>query len=128
MLDIFNQTQFLHTVITIGSFTIFAIALVGVLSKKNLFKIFLSISIAEASLFVFFIGVHYEFGEKAPILTKGVESFNSNMVDPVPQAMILTTIVIAIAVLALALSFVINYYKLTNNMRIDKMDELGEER
>jgi multisubunit Na+/H+ antiporter MnhC subunit len=50
------------------------------------------------------------------------------MVDPVPQAMILTTIVIAIAVLALALSFIINYFKLTNNMRVDEMSELGEDR
>jgi len=49
------------------------------------------------------------------------------MVDPVPQAMILTTIVIGIAVLALALSFIINYFKLTNNLSVDEMNELGEE-
>jgi multisubunit Na+/H+ antiporter MnhC subunit len=42
--------------------------------------------------------------------------------------MILTTIVIAIAVLSLALSFIINYFKLTNNMRVNEMDELGEEK
>jgi len=59
-------------------------------------------------------------------LTDEVPNFTLNMVDPVPQAMILTTIVIAIAVLALALSFIINYFKLTNNMRIDEMSELGD--
>ena len=128
MLDSLNQTPFLHGVITIGSFIILSIGLVGALTKKNLFKIFISLSIAEVSLFIYFIGMHFEVGKVAPIVTNDVISFSSNMVDPVPQAMILTTIVIAIAILSLALSFVINYFKLTNNMRIDEMNELGEDR
>jgi multicomponent Na+:H+ antiporter subunit C len=128
MLNSFNQTPFLHTVITIGSLLLLTVGLVGALSKKNLFKIFLSLAIAETSLFVYFIGMHFEVGKVAPIVTDGVEKFTTNMVDPVPQAMILTTIVIAIAVLSLALSFIINYFKLTNNMRVDEMNELGEGR
>ena len=126
MLNSFNQTPFLHGVITIGSLILLTIGLVGALTKKNLFKIFLSLAIAEASLFIYFIGMHFEVGKVAPILTDEVTEFSLNMVDPVPQAMILTTIVIAIAVLSLALSFIINYFKLTNNMRINQMDELGE--
>ena len=128
MLDSLNQPAFLHSVITIGSFIIFAVGLIGVLIKKNLFKIFLSFSLAEGSLFLFFIGSHFQPGKIAPIAVDGMNEFGAQMVDPVPQAMILTTIVIAIAVLALALSFVIRYYKLTHNMQIDKMDELGENR
>jgi multisubunit Na+/H+ antiporter MnhC subunit len=128
MLDSLNQPAFLHSVITIGSFIIFAIGLSGVLIKKNLFKIFLSLALAEGSLFLFFIGIHFQPGKTAPIAVDDLQEFGTQMVDPVPQAMILTTIVIAIAVLALALSFVIRYYKLTQNMQVDKMDELGEER
>ncbi len=126
MLNSLNQTPFLHMVITIGALILLAIGLVGALTKKNLFKIFLSFSIAEASLFLYFIGMHFEVGKVAPIVTNKVTTFSLEMVDPVPQAMILTTIVIAIAVLALALSFIINYFKLTNNMRVNEMDELGE--
>ena len=128
MFDSLNQTPFLHGVITIGSFLLLTIGLVGALTKKNLFKIFLSLAIAEVSLFIYFIGMHFEVGKVAPIITEEITSFSSNMVDPVPQAMILTTIVIAIAILSLALSFVVNYFKLTNNMRIDEMNELGEDR
>ena len=128
MLNSFNQTPFLHGVITIGSLILLTIGLVGALTKKNLFKIFLSLAIAEASLFIYFIGMHFEVGKVAPIVTDEVTKFSLNMVDPVPQAMILTTIVIAIAVLSLALSFIINYFKLTNNMRVNQMDELGEGR
>ncbi len=126
MLNSFNQTPFLHGVITIGSLILLTIGLVGALTKKNLFKIFLSLAIAEASLFIYFIGMHFEVGKVAPIITDEVTKFSLNMVDPVPQAMILTTIVIAIAVLSLALSFIINYFKLTNNMRVNQMNELGE--
>ncbi len=128
MFDSFNQTPFLHGVITIGSFLLLTVGLVGALSKKNLFKIFISLSIAEGSLFLYFIGMHFEVGKVAPMISEKVTKFSLNMVDPVPQAMILTTIVIAIAVLSLALSFVINYFKLTNNMRIDEMNELGEDK
>ncbi|HHH51721.1 MAG TPA: sodium:proton antiporter [Campylobacterales bacterium] len=126
MLDSFNQTPFLHSVITIGSFLILLIGLIGALSKKNLFKVFLSLAIAESSLFIYFIGMHFSVDKVAPIVTDQVTKFSSNMVDPVPQAMILTTIVIGIAVLSLGLSFVISYYKLTGKMRIDEMDELGD--
>jgi multisubunit Na+/H+ antiporter MnhC subunit len=128
MLDSFNQTPFLHTVVTIGSLLILTIGLVGALTKKNLFKIFLSFAIAETALFIYFIGMHFEVGKVAPIVTDKVSTFTLNMVDPVPQAMILTTIVISIAILALALSFIINYFKLTNNMRVNDMSELGEKR
>jgi multisubunit Na+/H+ antiporter MnhC subunit len=128
MLNSLNQTPFLHMVITIGALILLAIGLVGALTKKNLFKIFLSFSIAEASLFLYFIGMHFEVGKIAPIVTEQMTQFSLEMVDPVPQAMILTTIVIAIAVLSLALSFIINYFKLTNNMRVNEMDELGEEK
>jgi len=126
MLSSLNQTPFLHMVITIGSLLLLTIGLVGALTKKNLFKIFLSLAIAEASLFIYFVGMHFEVGKIAPITTDEVTQFSQNMVDPVPQAMILTTIVIAIAILSLAMSFVIGYFKLTNNMRIDEMNELGE--
>jgi multisubunit Na+/H+ antiporter MnhC subunit len=128
MLEMLNQTPFVHTVVTVGSFVIFAIGLGGVLSKKNLFKIFLSLSLVESSLFLFFIGSHYEVGMLAPIAADGVTAFDRHMVDPVPQAMILTTIVIGIAVLALALSYVVRYHRLSGHTRIDKMDELGEMR
>jgi len=126
MLEMFNQTPFIHTVVTVGSFVIFAIGLIGALSKKNLFKIFLSLSVMESSLFIFFIGNHYEVSLLAPIAADGVTVFDGHMVDPVPQAMILTTIVIGIAVLALALSYVVRYHRLSGHTHIDKMHELGE--
>ncbi|MEA3315249.1 MAG: sodium:proton antiporter [Campylobacterota bacterium] len=117
------ENSIINIIVTVGSFTIFTIALVGVLTKKNLIKIFISLSIAESSLFLFFIGNHFSLEKQAPIVGDNLESFNTlTMTDPIPQAMILTTIVIAIAILSLALSFISKYKQLSNNIDIDKMD------
>jgi multicomponent Na+:H+ antiporter subunit C len=129
MIEFFNDPKLISLAILIGSFTIFGIAMVGVLTQKNLIKIFIALSIAEASLFLYFIGSHFQSSKLAPIVTPTLKNFSSTqMVDPVPQAMILTTIVIAIAVLALALSYITKYFSFTNNLDISKMDELGEEK
>lgn len=128
MFDFLHESALLHALITVGTFVLFAISLGGMLLKKNLLKIFISLSIAETALFLFFIGMHFEVGKVAPIAADGVKSFDVKMVDPIPQAMILTTIVIAIAVLALALSFITNYFRLKGDMNISSMDELGEQR
>ncbi len=116
----------LHIIITIGSFIIFGIGMIGVILKKNLFMVFISLSVSEASLFLWFIGMHFSENKTAPIVADGIKEFSSNMTDPVPQAMILTTIVIAVAILSLALSFIVNYQKLSKNLDIDKMNELGD--
>lgn len=128
MLENLNQTNILHTIIIFGSLFIFAIGLVGVLSQRNLLKIFICFALVEGSLFLLFIGLHFDIHAIAPIVMSSVPNFSAQMVDPVPQAMILTTIVISIAVLALGISFITKYFQLTSNIDISKMDELGEDR
>ncbi|WP_458700088.1 sodium:proton antiporter [Sulfurospirillum sp. 1307] len=125
MLEFFNQTQTIHTIIIIGSMTLFAIGLYGVFTQKNLVRVLIAFDMMEAALFIFFIGLHYKAGAVAPIVDENLKTF-TNMVDPVPQAMILTTIVIGLAILALGLSFGIEYFKLTGNNDISKMNELRD--
>ncbi len=125
MLEFFNDTQTIHFIIIVGSMSLFFIGFYGIATQKNLVKILVSFDIMESALFLFFIGLHYKVGLVAPILDKHLKTF-TNMVDPVPQAMILTTIVIGLAVLALGLSFGIEYYKLTGRNDISKMNELRD--
>ena len=125
MLDFFNSTQTIHTIVIIGSMSLFTIGFYGVFTQKNLVKVLISFSMMEAALFLFFIGLHYKAGFTAPIVDNNIKTF-TNMVDPVPQAMILTTIVIGLAILALGLSFGIEYFKLTGTNDISKMNELKD--
>ena len=126
MSDIFfylNQKEVIHTIVIIGSMILFFVGLFGLLSQKNIIKIFISISIMETSLFILFIGSTFVKGYTAPILGDGFDKF-VGMNDPVPHAMILTAIVIGMALFALGMSFAIEYYKLTGITNIDEMKEM----
>ena len=92
---------------------LFMIGLYGVLSQKNLIKIIIGLGIMEYAVNVFLIMLGYRKDGLAPIMDRGVTlgKFVSGAVDPLPQAMVLTAIVINFAVLALAISIAIRLYQ-----------------
>ncbi len=122
MLEYLNSTEAIHFIVISGSLILFFIGLFGVFTRKHLLRVLISFSIMESALFTFFIGLHYKAGAVAPIVDNVTKKFKG-MVDPVPQAMILTTIVIGLAVLALGISFGIEYFKLTGKNDISLMNE-----
>ena len=123
MFEYLNQPEVIKTIVTIGSMTLFFIGLFGLLTRKHFIKIFISIAMMESSLFLLFIGLTFEKNLIAPIVDEAHLDI-SMMNDPIPHAMILTAIVIAMAVLALGVSFAIEYYKLTGKTDIDEMKSL----
>ncbi len=92
---------------------LFMIGLYGVLSQKNLIKIIIGLGIMEYAVNVFLIMLGYRKDGLAPIMERGasLSEFVSGAVDPLPQAMVLTAIVINFAVLALAISIAIRLYQ-----------------
>jgi multisubunit Na+/H+ antiporter MnhC subunit len=91
-----------------GAIGLIVIGATGLVMSRHLFRIVLSLAIAEAGANMLLVLAGYRWDAVAPILTgSGI----SQMVDPVPQAMVLTSIVIGVGIQALALSFVIHIYK-----------------
>jgi len=88
---------------------LFLIGLYGVLTKRNLIKIAIGLAIMEYSVNLFLILIGYIKGGKAPIISRGMEK--GLFVDPLPQAMVLTAIVIGLATTALLLAIAIRLYK-----------------
>lgn len=80
------------------------IGISGAIFKRNLIKIALSINIIGNGVNLFLIGLGYRQGGVAPIFTNAPDV---NMVSPTPQALILTSIVINLAVTALLLSLAV---------------------
>ncbi|MCD6117520.1 NADH-quinone oxidoreductase subunit K [bacterium] len=115
--------NFLHDYIYyIGSFSLIFIGLFIMLTKRNLIKVILGLSILETGVNLFIISVGYIHKGTAPIFSKaGLEA--KNMVDPVPQALVLTAIVIGLAVLALALSLTIRLYGHYGTLNLQKIKE-----
>jgi multisubunit Na+/H+ antiporter MnhC subunit len=103
------------------------IGLYGTLVKKSLLKIVISLSVADSGLNLLIVAIGYYKGGTAPIFSPGfLENFKnvSKMVDPVPQALVLTAIVIGFGVTAVALSLVIRLYRHHGTLNIDEIKNL----
>ena len=84
-----------------------AIGFYGIMAKRNLLKILISLDLMETGVNVFLVSVGYIPGGTAPIMNGNYSSY----VDPLPQALVLTAIVIGLSVTALALVFVMLYHR-----------------
>ena len=106
----------------IGAFGLIFIGLFIMLTKRNLIKVIIGLSILETGVNLFIISIGYINKGTSPIFSKaGLEA--KNMVDPVPQALVLTAIVIGLAVLALALSLAIRLYNHYGTLNLQKIKE-----
>ena len=100
-------------------FLLFVIGLYCAVVKKNMVKIVIGILVMEYAVNLFLIMLGFRFGGVAPVVGGGdlvsqtgavSESFLSSSVDPLPQALVLTTIVISLGSLALMISVCIRTY------------------
>jgi multisubunit Na+/H+ antiporter MnhC subunit len=76
----------------------------------------------EFSVFMFLVLIGYIEDGKAPILTENLG--NVHFVDPLPQAMVLTAIVIGLATSAMLLAIAIRLYKKYGTFDIRKINNL----
>jgi len=88
---------------------LFLVGVYCILVKRNLIKIIIGLGIMEYAINLFFILVGYKMKGRAPILAE--DQVIKNMVDPLPQALVLTSIVIGLAVTALIASMAIRLYE-----------------
>jgi len=103
-------------------FVLFLVGLFGVLTKRNVIKIVIGLSIMEFSLFLFFALIGYIDEGIAPIIVQNMPV--TKFVDPLPQAMVLTAIVIGLATNSMLLAIAIRLYKKYNTFDIRKINSL----
>ncbi|MDD2752197.1 MAG: sodium:proton antiporter [Candidatus Omnitrophica bacterium] len=103
-------------------FVLFSVGLYCILRKRNIIKIIIGLGIIEYSLNLFFVLLGYRTQGRAPILSHDQEILN--MVDPLPQAMVLTTIVIGLAVIVTAVSLALRIYEKYGTFDITKIRRL----
>lgn len=85
---------------------VFLIALYGLITNKNLIKIVMCLCVMGNAVLLFFISVGYVEGGTAPIIID-----TEHVVDPLPQAVMLTMLVINLCLIALALALVIRIHE-----------------
>ncbi len=101
---------------------LFCIGLYCILRKRNLIKIIIGIAIMEYAVNLFFILVGYRMNGRSPIHAPDQEILG--MVDPLPQALVLTAIVIGLAVTALIAAIAMRVYEKYRTFDITKIRRL----
>ena len=101
---------------------LFLVGLYGVIFKRNLIKIILGLCIMEYSINLFLVLIGYINLKVSPIITDNPNA--KNFVDPLPQALVLTAIVIGLSTTALLLAIAVRIYKKYGTFDIREIKEL----
>ncbi len=104
------------------SIALMLVGIYGLLSQRNAIKLIVSLNIFEIGLNVFIISIGFVKEGIAPILTSSSSSSSLLYVDPLPQALVLTAIVIGVGITALALALAKKMYKQYGTFELDEME------
>jgi multicomponent Na+:H+ antiporter subunit C len=111
------------------SFALVIIGFWGLLSQKNIIKIVVSFTILETGVNILIVSLGWIKGRTAPIIDASVkQGANHNVlnsiVDPVPQALVLTAIVIGFGVTALLLAYAMKLFRAKRTLEINQFNDL----
>ena len=119
-------------------FVLLAIGIYGMVAKKNVIKIIIGLAVTEYAINLFFVVLGWRTGGVTPILNDdpvqkvtaadgtvhASEAFLAHAVDPLPQALVLTGIVVGLSVLALAVALAIRIYQRYGTFDITEIRKL----
>lgn len=104
----------------IGSIGLVLIGILGLITRSNLFKLVLSLDILETGINLTLIVLGYQNNGHVPIIHSLLDiSKPLAFVDPLPQALVLTSIVIGLGTTALALILIVRYYYKTGKLTLE---------
>lgn len=107
-------------------FMLIVAGLWGMVTQKNLIKIVIGFSLFDTGLNIVIVSMAYIKNSTAPIIDKAVDVSQaaSKVADPVPQALVLTSIVIGLGVTALMLAYVLRMYREKKSLDINSYTDL----
>ena len=105
---------------------IVGVGLYAVVCKKNIIKIIVGIILLDYGVNLFLLLTSWRDDGIAPILTPDMNrnEFIARSVDPVPQALILTSIVIGLGIVALMAALAIRIYEKHQTFDISEIRQL----
>ncbi|MHC4982956.1 MAG: sodium:proton antiporter [Planctomycetota bacterium] len=112
--------------IYILTFAVLLVGLYAVVAKKNIIKIIVGVLIIDYAVNMLLVLVGYRAGGEAPILRRGQDAskFAQTAVDPLPQAMVLTSIVIGLGLTALMVAMGVRLYEKYKTFDMSKIRKL----
>ncbi len=89
------------------SIVLFFVGLLGLLTQKNIVRTIIAVNVMDVGAILFLITVNYVPDSIPPVLPLD----GSPVADPLPQALMITAIVIGIAVSAVSLAMFITLFR-----------------
>ena len=107
-------------------FALFVIGLYCALTKKNIVKIVIGLTIMEYAVNLFLVLLGYRKDGVAPIVEEATNplEFLASSVEPLPQALVVTSIVIGLGVTTLAIALCIRLYEKYGTFDISEIRRL----
>ncbi|SNT30024.1 sodium:proton antiporter [Tropicimonas sediminicola] len=111
--------------LTCGFILILA-GLYGALTNRDILRMIVAFTVANTGVNIVLVAVGYLPGRTAPILDSAVPVAEAaqRIIDPVPQALVLTAIVIGLGITALMLAYAYRLFRLRHSLDISNFTEL----
>ncbi len=98
--------------------TLFFIGLAGIFSSRRILKSIICIGMTEVAAVMFYLSIYADIEDIAPIAVEGTQN---NVADPLPQALMITAIVIGVGITAIALVMFTNIYHIYGTSDLEQM-------
>lgn len=108
----------------IAAIIIFFIGVYGVIARRNIVKTVICLGIMESGIILYFLSSNTYY-DKAPIGTDTAQI--ASIADPMPQALMITAIVIGVGITAVSLTMFINLYHKYGTTNWEKAKRMREE-
>lgn len=102
------------------------IGLYGMISKRNIMKKIIGMSIMQTAVILFFVSIGAKRNATIPIIENAHNSSHmavsaADFINPLPHVLMLTAIVVAVSTLGVALSMAIKIYKEYETLEEDEI-------
>jgi multicomponent Na+:H+ antiporter subunit C len=119
----------LGNICLIIGFLLILVGFWGLFSQKNIIKIIVAFNIFDIGINLIIVSLGYINGRTAPIIDNAVAQLERHnvvnaIVDPVPQALVLTSIVIGFGVTALMLAYAMKLFLAKKTLDINNFNDL----
>ncbi len=107
-------------------FMLILIGFWGALTRRHLLRIIVAFTLVTTGINVVIVAIGYLPGRTAPILDAAVPvaEAGARLIDPLPQALVLTAIVIGVGITALMLAYALRLFARHGHLDIRRLTEL----
>jgi len=113
-------------IVEIFAVIMFFISFYGLITTKNAIKSIIFIVLMEASTIMFFLSFGYNRGGMLPPIGENLQDLE-NVADPLPQALMITAIIIGLAITAINITMLITLFRKVKSRDWDVIKERSME-